>query len=239
MANNPPGSAPSQALVSRRESGIWKPVVVAESKKWLGILKVRLQSAGKNSLVLVYSGFATINDSTFSALFVSRSVDGGSTWSASKVLRKLPPPAMPLLGGLHRTTDGTLHLIWTLEATETGGATEVFHEISRDGGNTWESMKPIPALSKFDFLLSAQLGDRIVVTVRGSDALLAQALIGGTIGFQLVSSLKASGLPVNIVRSGTALETTWALFEGVATTDKKKIGTAIVPHSVTTNIRCH
>lgn len=237
VANNPRGDAPSQALVARREGGTWKQSVAAESKGWLDILKTRLQSGGKNSLVLLYSGFRSAPDSTYAAIFISRSGDGGATWNHPQVLRALTPRDQPMMGGFHRLGDGSLHLFWAAEP-ESGGATVVSHDVSHDGGITWDRTQHIAALRAFDYLLSAQVGDRIVLTVRDNNGQLAQALVGDTSGFHALSATRAAGLPVNIVRSDRTLETTWTLPTSVTTANYVSFGYTAVLHSVTTSIRC-
>ncbi len=228
-----------QLLVSRREGKQWRPVVVAESRLIYGIQNVRIQSVNANTILLMYSGRAKTSDGlTRAAIFAVRSRNAGATWDTSQLAWYLPLGTVPQLGGLHRQDDGSLHLFWAARIDGSSLAPAVMHQVSRDGGLSWQQADSVAVPNKFDYLLSAKVGLHLIVTVRQSNSILGQFIAGADAELQSVSNIQSPLLPVNVVRSNRMTETVWGRYQKVATRDRQIIGLAAVTHAVRSTVNC-
>lgn len=87
---------------------------------------------------------ANITPAVFNALFLSKSTDGGKTFSVSQVTPWVPRARQPILrwspegGGT-----GTLHMVYegTNRPGNVGDDSDIFYQRSTDGGKTWSPFK--------------------------------------------------------------------------------------------------
>lgn len=94
------------------------------------------------------TGSANIASAPPGGLALSKSTDGGKTWSTAL---SLPFSYANAIGGpagaypqLAVTPQGTLHIVYNRNPTpELAGASEVYHRRSTDGGKTWSDPKPL------------------------------------------------------------------------------------------------
>ena len=98
--------------------------------------------------VLWPTGTANISPSPPGGLALSKSTDGGKTWTTSLAIPFSynnatggPASAYPQLAV---TQKGTLHIVYNRNPTpELAGASEVYHRASYDGGKTWTDPKAL------------------------------------------------------------------------------------------------
>jgi hypothetical protein len=101
-----------------------------------------------NAYVIWPTGTANIADSPPSGMALSKSTDGGKTWSSALAIpfsydnaRGGPANAYSQLAV---TREGSLHIVYNINPTpDIANYSEVMHRASYDGGQTWTEAKPI------------------------------------------------------------------------------------------------
>ena len=105
----------------------------------------RLDGAG-NAYVIWPTGSVHVEPSPPAGMALSKSTDGGRTWSSAVAI---PPSYDNARGGpanaysqLAVTPEGTLHIVYNVSPTpEIANTSDVFHRASYDGGKTWSDPK--------------------------------------------------------------------------------------------------
>lgn len=101
-----------------------------------------------NAYVIWPTGTANIAESPPAGMALSKSTDGGRTWSSAL---SLPPSYDNARGGpanaysqLAVTEEGSLHIVYNVNPKpDIANYSEVFHRASYDGGQTWAEPKSI------------------------------------------------------------------------------------------------
>ena len=107
----------------------------------------RLDGKG-NAYVIWPTGTANVAPSPPSGMALSKSTDGGKTWSSALAIpfsydnaRGGPANAYSQLAV---TREGSLHIVYNINPTpDVANYSEVMHRASYDGGQTWTEAKPI------------------------------------------------------------------------------------------------
>jgi hypothetical protein len=89
---------------------------------------------------------ARFGDGTYLDVVMSKSSDGGRTWTAPKVVDTAPAGASAFNGAVAVTADGTLALLWydfRENDASPGLPTDVFLRHSHDGGATFEGAQKL------------------------------------------------------------------------------------------------
>ena len=99
---------------------------------WDLVDQPRMDLSRDGRLHLLFSGSSLREADQSGELYYTQSLDGGSAWSQPEVVSEKPI----LWSQIVDTDKQTLHRLWQ----ENNGITlDVFHQISRDGGETWEN----------------------------------------------------------------------------------------------------
>jgi hypothetical protein len=104
-------------------------------------------SLSPDSLLAVLLGVGTTGKARRDALLLTRSADGGSTWSVPNTIESLSraPGRNPLL----RAARGQVHLVWLQSRSDVLGDEAIAYAMSVDAGRTWSQSvgQKLPAMT--------------------------------------------------------------------------------------------
>lgn len=103
---------------------------------WMMVDAPRLAAGEGGSLHLLWARYAFPGDPAPQALFYTRSSDGGASWEAPQAVVDKPAVWSEVVG----LAGGVVHRLWQ-EAS--GSGITLWHEVSRDGGLTWDRTSPV------------------------------------------------------------------------------------------------
>lgn len=103
--------------------------------------------ADGNAYVLWPAGTVNLDPSPPSAVMLSKSTDGGNTWTTSMAIE--PREDNPRGGPANSyakfavSPDGVLHMVYGIDAGDIAGYAETFYQVSTDGGATWSERRSL------------------------------------------------------------------------------------------------
>jgi hypothetical protein len=103
---------------------------------WAMAGRPRLSQTEINHLHLLWTQYSLPSGSGPLALYYSKSMDGGASWSEAELITDKAPTWSEIVGA----ADRTLHRFWQERGI---GGTTVWHEFSADDGQTWNRFSPI------------------------------------------------------------------------------------------------
>jgi hypothetical protein len=188
-----------------------------------------LVSFARDSLLAVLLGVDTRRKSSHDAMLLTRSVDGGSSWSIPATIESLSnaPGRSPLI----RRAAGHVYLAWLQRRSDVLGDEAIRYVVSRDAGTTWSPLleghlpgvtlshsfvvdrcnRPVGIVSQFDGAKTRLFGLRPSVdslTLQPAYAFLAQATgpgLGGSARLSLVwTGLRSSNGAATLLYSSLA-----------------------------------
>jgi hypothetical protein len=186
-------------LVLRRARGSWRRAWIPAGP--LPPTFVVLSPVGPREIVLAFIGSRAPAPGRVEAngVFVTRSRDGGATWTSPQLIRAFGFAGVNWLQ-LVTTRDGALHLYWTVDRADGAPAPvrTIERAFSRDRGATWQSGPSISNDSSVEALVAAPLGDGMVLVGRrrGDRRLVAGSITDtGAVTLTLLPFEPAATLP--------------------------------------------
>jgi hypothetical protein len=114
-------------------------VIDAALAGWDGIDRPAIALTGDGHLHLLYHRISVLGLHEANGLYYSRSIDGGVTWSKAEPVSEQKIRWSEIVG----FDEQVLHRLWQQEEKST---VVTYHQVTRDGGETWESPQKISIL---------------------------------------------------------------------------------------------
>lgn len=114
----------------------------AVSAGWEAADRPKLSLTGDGRLHVLFTRYSVLGGQTANGLFYSQSDNGGGTWSAPGIISE----QTILWSGIAGTNAQEVHRLWQ---EKDRAATVAYHQLSRDGGATWESPVKISSVDAF------------------------------------------------------------------------------------------
>lgn len=154
-------------LVLRRSAGTWERAWIPAGQSPATFLA--LAPTASRGLVLAYIGSPSAPDDGAGevAVLVSRSGDGGATWTRPRSIVHSAEAGLNWLRVV-ATADGTLHAVWTAEWRDVAGSTRrtLGRAASRDGGVSWTVGAPVDNDANVEALDAVATGRRVLLVGR-------------------------------------------------------------------------
>jgi hypothetical protein len=171
-----------------------QPVKVfdAVAEGWEMVNQPKLAVTQDGTLHLLFTKYALLGNAQPEGLYYSQSADGGVTWTPAEAVSDQPVQWSELVA-----YQGTLHRLWQ-EQNKLAATTN--HQVSADGGKTWEAAYKLPSNADLNAKPSVSVdgtGNLHFVQVSGKDSQVFEEWVWSQGHWQLSESRKVGRLELN------------------------------------------
>ena len=133
-----PGATTTSTTIPPPDSKAAKPDQAAN----FGGSNARLAIDGKGTVYALWQSAASnITPAPPAARYLSKSTDGGKTWNTSQIMPFAYENAAPRFAV---SPEGVMHIVYSRNPKpDLNGYSEVYHQVSTDGGKTWSAPKAL------------------------------------------------------------------------------------------------